>query len=185
MISFRDLGQHTKYPIAGSKPKETASPQTEPAAKANQISANDAATLLGEKGWIEIHSKDLDCNFYLIRRPLKGSLDKPPNLPNPDLHKYFLDEIESLAGLPREQVSFTHQQKIDFGGTTYEPACYGNGWEKVFPVKGEPYWRKGNKTVLVKNSHDQKRKEYLARKKYYAEQKANRRVFREEKTEKI
>jgi len=163
MMEFRDLGKHTKYPIAGAKTTEPEKKDKPPVnQKPTSISAEDAAALLNKKGWIEIHSKDLDCNFYILRRPRKGSLDEVPQPPNPpDLPRYYLEEIQHLEGLAKGELSLMHDQKAILGGTFIET------WEKVTIDGKEEAWILNGQKAPTGSSPKEKRKVFKQRKKHF------------------
>jgi len=174
--NYQDFGKHSKRPADKIKAPKPILSDAEIAKKAQDekttgIPTEKAAQLIKERGWVEITAPLIKTNIYLIADPAKSKWKhyKPP--PNPDLPRYTLAEIEALNGLIPKYVRMMHIRKKIFKGTIQENACYGNGWGKVFPVKGLPYWEKNGKKVLVKDSHNQKRKVYLARKDAYTHQK--------------
>jgi len=104
MITFRDLGEYTKYPVISVKPKETSAPKAVP------------EQLFRERGWLEIKSSVLGCNIYLVQDPKKFRGKKYPAPPKLDLAQYTPDEIVALKGLAPDAVKLLHQVKTMFKG---------------------------------------------------------------------
>jgi len=73
------------------------------------IHLDEAVRLYRERGWIQIYSGYLKCNFYLIK-------DECVKVPNPSLPIYTEKEIGELTHLRINELKTLHEAKQIFGG---------------------------------------------------------------------
>jgi len=125
------------------------------------ISLEKAARLLKHRSWIEITSRLLGTNVYLVADPVKGPSARALFLPDPALPIYTLSEIKALAGLSQEEVKALHDSKVLFGGSIIEE------WAKITLEDGKSYWTVNGKKAKKGASPHEKREAHQARKEYF------------------
>jgi hypothetical protein len=77
--------------------------------KISPLSAEDAAKLFKERGWIQIWAGYLNQHIYLVRN------DKVKT-PDTGLLRYAQSELDGLRGLSNGELKIMHEAKKVFGG---------------------------------------------------------------------